>query len=240
MAVNLSSMENVPTSSIIWPLSLKLEICSPVIFVGKIPSRQEYPPSISKESSRLSSNGTWNGTISHIFTVTFTNALERRHFFNAGGEIRLSASVDYTGSQAKTVDWQSILNTMGTTSFKAETTTNNAGVGVDTSIGNYDLTTSYRRLYTRDGGAVYANNEYRISAVNLATGDATSAIQFKVEFVDGSPNDPTWGTDEAVNGTFNSIIETATPDSQVTINSTAHNAVIVTVVPTYNLLRALS
>ena len=52
-------------------------------------------------SSRPDSQGTWNGTISHIFTMTFTTETERRHFFNAGGEIRLSASVDYSGSQAK-------------------------------------------------------------------------------------------------------------------------------------------
>ena len=191
-------------------------------------------------TSQRTPSTTWNGTISHIFTVTFDTELERRHFFNAGGQIRLSASVEYTGSQAKTVDWQSILDAMGSTSFKASATSNNAAVGTGSSIGNHDLTNSYQLVYSRDGGAVYANNEYRIFATNTTTGDATSTITFKVEFVDGSPNDPTWGTDEAVNGTFNSIIETATPDSQVTINSTAHNAVIVTVVPTYNLLRALS
>ena len=62
----------------------------------------------------------WSNTISHIFVVTFDTDLERRHFFNAGGQVRISASVDYTGSQAKTVDWQTILNDMGSTSFKAE------------------------------------------------------------------------------------------------------------------------
>ena len=98
----------------------------------------------------------------------------------------------------------------------------------------------YQRVYSRDGGAVYANNEYRIFAKEHATGNSTSAIQFKVEFVDGSPNDPTWGTDEAVNGTFNSIIETATPDSQVTINSTAHDAVVVKLDPTATIISTLS
>ena len=195
---------------------------------------------VNASSSRLSSNGTWNGTISHIFTVTFTNALERRHFFNAGGEIRLSASVDYTGSQSKTVDWQSILNTMGTTSFKAETTTNNAGVGVGTSIGVYDLNASYRRVYTRDGGAVYANNEYRIFAREYATGNSTSAIQFKIDIVDGSPNDPSYGIDESVLGSFNSVVQTAIPSSQVTINGTTHDAVTISTVPVAAIIRPLS
>ena len=189
-------------------------------------------------SSRVAS--TWTGTISHIFTITFNTALERRHFFNAGGQIRLSASVGYTGSQAKTVDWQTILNAMGSTSFKAESTLNNASVGTGTNIGNYDLTSAYQRVYSRDGGAVYANNEYRIFAREYATGNSTSAIQFKINIVDGSPNDPTYGIDEAVLGTFNSVVQTAIPNSQVTINGTTHDAVVIDTVPTGTNIRALS
>ena len=189
-------------------------------------------------SSRVAS--TWTGTISHIFTITFNTALERRHFFNAGGQIRLSASVGYTGSQAKTVDWQTILNAMGSTSFKAESTLNNASVGTGTNIGNYDLTSAYQRVYSRDGGAVYANNEYRIFAKEHATGNSTSAIQFKVEFVDGSPNDPSYGVDEVVYCGFNSVIETATPNSQISINGTTHNAVIINSIPQGATIRPLS
>ena len=47
--------------------------------------------------------------------------------------------------------------------------------------------------------------------MEYATGDATSAIQFKVNFVDGLPNNPTYGIDEVVSGTFNSNVQTATP-----------------------------
>ena len=63
-------------------------------------------------------------------------------------------SLDYTGSQAKTVDWQTILNAMGSTSFKATSTANNAGIGTGSSIGNYDLTTSYQIVYSRTGGSI--------------------------------------------------------------------------------------
>jgi hypothetical protein len=191
-------------------------------------------------STRAAATGSWNGTISHIFTVTFNTDTERRHFFNAGGEIRFSASVDYTGSQAKTVDWQTILNAMTTISFKATETINNAAIGTSSSIGNYDLTTSYQLVYSRDGGAVYANNEYRIFAREVVTIGDTSTIQFKVEFVDGTPNDPTWGIDEPVSGTFNSVVQTATPSSQITINGTVHDAVIIETPPTGTNIRILS
>ena len=190
-------------------------------------------------SSRPPTN-TWNGTITHIFTMTFPTVESRRHFFNAGGEIRFSASVDYTGSQAKTVDWQTILNAMGSTSFKANSTVNNSGVGSGSGIGNYNLTSSYQLIYQRTGGAVYARNRYNIYAAESATGNTTSAITFRVEFLDGRPNDITWGIDESVLGTFNSSVQTATPNSQVTINGTVHDAVVINTIPTGTLVRPLS
>ena len=194
----------------------------------------------SVNSSRPSSNGAWNGTISHIFVIIFNTAVERRHFFNAGSQIRLSASVDYTGSQAKTVDWQQILNSIGSTSFKAEETVNNAGIGSGSNIGNYDLSSSYQQVYSRDGGAVYSRNEYRVFAREYATGNATSGIQIKIDFVDGRPNDVTYGIDESVNGTFNSNVQLAIPSSQIDINGTIHDSVIISTVPTASLIRNLS
>ena len=194
--------------------------------------------SLPQASSTRASTFTWTTEISHIFTITFPTVLDRRHFFNAGGQIRISASVNYTGSQAKTVDWQTILNDMGSTSFKAEETVNNASVGTGSVIGNYDLTSSYQLVYSRTGGAVYAENRYYIYAREYATGDTTSAIQFKVVFLDGNPGG--YGIDEPVTGTFNSIVETATPNSQVTINGTVHDAVIINTVPSGALIRPLS
>jgi hypothetical protein len=182
----------------------------------------------------------WSNKIWHIFTITFRTVIERQHWFNAGGQIRFGASVNYTGSQPKSVDWQTILNDMGTISFKAIETVNNAAVGTGSSIGNFDLTSNYQTLYSRDGGAVYANNEYRIYAREYATVDSTSAIQFKVEFIDGSPNDPTYGVDEVVFGTFNSTIEVAVPSSEITINGTVHEAVSIDYAPVAAIIRPLS
>ena len=196
--------------------------------------------SVPSASSIRPSTTTWSTQISHIFRITFTTELERRHFFNTGGEIRVSASVDYTGSQAKTVDWQTILNAMGSTSFKAEQTVNNAAVGTGSSIGNYDLTSSYQLIYSRTGGSVYARNRYNVYAREYATGDSTSAIQFKIDFVDGAPNDTVFGIDEVVFGTFNSIIETATANSQIDINGVTHDAVVFDSAISGALIRALS
>ena len=190
-------------------------------------------------SSRTSASS-WQGTISTIFTTTFVSSLERRHFFNTGGQIRFSASVNYTGSHAKTVDWQTILNAMGSTSFKAESTANNAGIGTGSNIGNFDLTNGYQLVYSRTGGSVYARNRYNIYAKEYATGNSTSAIQFKVEFYDGPPNNISWGIDEVVYGGFNSVVETAMASSQISINGTTHNAVVTNTAITGALISPLS
>ena len=191
-------------------------------------------------SSTRSSPPTWSTQISHIFTMSFTTEAARRHFFNAGGEIRISASVNYTGSQAKTVDWQSILNAMGTISFKANETINNTGVGTSSGIGNYNLTSSYQLIYTRTGGSVYSRNRYNVYAANSATTDGTSRIIFKVDFVDGAPLDTYWGIDEAVLGTFNSNVQTATPDGEVNINGTVYPTVLISNDPIGTIVRPLS
>ena len=56
--------------------------------------------------------GGGGGTVDHQFTVTFADANARRHFFNAGGEIRFSATRT-GGSGSKDSDWTTLLTNMG-------------------------------------------------------------------------------------------------------------------------------
>ena len=162
----------------------------------------------SMTSTRSPSAGPWNGEISHIFTVTFPTNAARRHFFNSGGQLRFQGSVNYTGSQAKKVDWQTILNNMGQISFAASSTYSNSGVGSGYPVGNYGLTSAYRLCYSKSGGALYSRNDYEVRARQVSG----RVIQFKVSFVDGQPNDTTYGIDELVYGEFQSSILLATPD----------------------------
>jgi len=180
----------------------------------------------SKRTNSVSGN--WNGTINHIFTITFNNAQQRRHFFNAGGQVRFTALVDYTGSQDKTVDWQDEMSAMGVTSFKATDTINNNGQGTGSNIGNFDLSGSYQLCYSKAGGASYARNDYRVFAQNVND----TVIRFKVEFNDNAPNNTRFGIDEAVLGDFTSTIELLQPIGSVNIHGTVYDTVII---PTNNL-----
>lgn len=175
-------------------------------------------------STRLNSQqGTWNGIISHIVQVEFASGAARRHFFNAGGEVRFNAEVEYAGSQAKTVDWQDEIDLIGTISFRANETVSSNSVGTGFSIGSLDLTSTYQLCYDKSGGATYARNHYYIRALEIAD----NIIQFRIEFEDGQPNDVTFGIDEPVFGDFTSTLKLLQPDGQVSINGETLDTVVI-------------
>lgn len=120
----------------------------------------------------------WNGTITHSFTVSFTSADSRRHFFNSGGSIRFQAQLS-NGSGSKDNDWATMLSNMGTIIFAYNTTTA-TGSGTPSAIGNFQLTTSLQTLFTKNGSSVYAENAYVVKAKELTS----SKIEFRIEFQD--------------------------------------------------------
>jgi len=160
------------------------------------PTQAALEPAIT--SSRYSS---WNGLIYHEVAVTFSTVDERRHFFNTGGEIRLSAN-NTSASTPKGLDWQQLTTQIGTVKFSAETTVSTTGGG--TSIGNYDLTPTYQNIYQKVGSgtysAVYAGNIYTVKARS----DIGTRIIFRIEFNDvvqaGS-------VDNNVDGQLSSVVQ---------------------------------
>lgn len=175
-------------------------------------------------STRLESvRGPWNGTISHIFSVTFNTPQERRHFFNAGGEIRLSASNDYSGSQQKSNNWKSLLSGMGVISFKASSSFSNNLTGTGTSIGNYQINSTYQLVYRNSGTSPYSGNYYEVYARNVSD----TQLQFRVWFRDIDPESAP-RIDEDVFGDLESKIELAIPNGTVNIEGTEYETVVFT------------
>lgn len=201
------------------------------------------------ESSGINSTRTtvWGGSalpqsVTHEFTVAWSSANARRGFFNAGGEIRFSASLTHSlgptnADYQKTVDWASMLSAMQTVKFNY-TSTNSynlnstpddvtddsiSGAGTGTSIGSLDLTTSYQTLYTKTGSGVYTDNVYTIQAKL----DNTARIRFLITFNDGDVG--TGGADERVNGTLISTVS----------HYRADGAYVTNPAPSYSLVSGL-
>jgi hypothetical protein len=160
----------------------------------------------------------WNGQPVHSFTVTWTSQDQRRAFFNAGGEIHMSAEIagDIT---PKGLDWNSMLSNMGTIKFGKTATTKTGSGGSAYSIGNYQMTSSYQRIFERSGQAnVYAENRYFITAKETST----RAIQFRIEFLDADSGDP--NVDESIFGTLTSLVKQLRPTgSYVSLTSPSYS-----------------
>lgn len=187
-------------------------------------------------STRLySDQGSWNGSIEHIVDVTFDSVEARRHFFNAGGEMRFSYTMDYSGSQLKSVEWKNAGSEIGAVSFRATRTQSNNSVGTPANIGNYQLTSVYQLCYRYNIGGSYSNNYYEVYALELTQ----TSIRYKIVFVDGEPNDPRYGIDEQVLSDVTSNLHVLVPSGEVTVNGLSTNTVVIDNIPSGSIVSNL-
>lgn len=145
---------------------------------------------------------TWNGLIYHVFTITFNDEPHRRHFFNAGGEIRLSAN--NTGAATpKGLDWAALCSEIGVIKFTSTATTA-TGSGQGYAIGNNNLTSSYQTAFLKTGtgsySGVYAGNLYTVKA-KISN---PQVIEFRIEFNDVVTDNQ---IDNNVDGTLTSTVQ---------------------------------
>lgn len=168
----------------------------------------------------------WNGTLTHICTITFSNVDQARYFFNAGGNFQISADRSGGNSGYKNQTWSLMFSQMGIISVGANTATV-TGSGTISSIGYYGLTGSNQLLFRKQApSGVYAENDYFIYARTAAGG---AQIVFEMVFEDedaGDQNNPSPGyppgpaQDENVDGTLTSTVQMFRPSgSNVSITA---------------------
>lgn len=145
---------------------------------------------------------TWNGLIYHVFQVTFNNADERRHFFNAGGELRISANNTGAGTP-KGLDWAALCSEIGIVKFSQESTLS-TGSGQGYNLGNNSLNSSYQICFLKTGSGsfsgIYAGNLYAVKVRE----SSSSVLEFRIEFNDVVTDN---AIDNNVDGTLTSTIQ---------------------------------
>jgi hypothetical protein len=145
----------------------------------------------------------WNGVITHLVTVNFTNDTSARAFFNTGSSIEYTANRTGGASNIKNSSWSTLLNNMGRIQF-GHTSTTVSGSGVGSMIGFYQLTTSDQLLFSKTTESpTYSPNSYRIYA---RLGTSSSQIIFTIQFRDDSAPGG-YGIDEDIDGTLASIVQ---------------------------------
>lgn len=144
--------------------------------------------------------GGYDTTDSTGEVVTASAADHRRHFFNAGGEIRLSASL--SGSTEKDTDWGTMLGNMDQVIFgKNATTLSDSGSGrardgntnvdgaggIESALGNFQVTTGYQLIFQKNGSQTeYAEN---LVAIYVKRNNAGTILTFLFEFYDNDSGD---------------------------------------------------
>ena len=162
---------------------------------------------------------TWNGLIYHIFTATFADADARRHFFNSGGEIRLSAN-NTNPSTPKGLDWAALCSEIGIVRFtRSQTFAGLSGQGY--YIGDDYMSSSYQTVYAKVGAGsysgIYAGNLYTIKARETSS----NVIEFRIEFNDVVVDN---NVDNNVDGALTSTIQQyrAVGASSITVTSPSY------------------
>jgi hypothetical protein len=151
-------------------------------------------------STRLT---TWNGTVTHTVTLTWPDRNAARGFFNAGGEIRMLASLTSYPAAAKNSDWSKMLSDMGTIFLKASDILCNGSYAVLGTGGFYGATTNSTLIFQKGADTVtYFPNQYTI---NLNQNSAGNIITLTIAFKDLSTGNP--NVDENVDGTLTSTVQ---------------------------------
>jgi hypothetical protein len=144
-------------------------------------------------------SGTWNGTSTIERSVTFADADKMRHFFNAGGKIRIDPTC-VTGIDGSKDDVFNDLTTTATGNLDIGSKTSTRSGSGETlttnglSLGFHDLTTSYQTILklTSDNSGYTSNTVEYQAKLDAAVGSAT-VITVKMISVDGD-NDDTYTT----------------------------------------------
>lgn len=139
----------------------------------------------------------FNNAIISEFRLNFKTADSRRHFFNAGGQLRFSGSVDNTENESsesyqRNETWNDLIVNPGEIVFGYDYTDlpSNAtnGITVASDVGNYGLTSTYAVIFKKEAaGGLYGDSYWQIQA--RAVSDRS--IDIKISVVDQGPESNT-------------------------------------------------
>ncbi len=150
----------------------------------------------------------WNGIQQHDLQFSWSSANAFKAFWNAGGTIKVSSSLSYTGGEAKTLDWKSMIDNAPDVSINYTSAYADGGGsgGTITNTGMYDLNTNGTevQIYQAGGTTPYAENDYQIFIRYISNG-----IRVRIVFRDDDTGDQTGSgppVDENIKGTLTSAV----------------------------------
>jgi hypothetical protein len=117
----------------------------------------------------------WAVPIDGAYAFTQASFAKSRYFFNSGGAIYFSGTIAgySTGSGWDGQGFNEIFTNMGTIIMDYNQTIQTGSGGTPTSIGFYDLTTSWQTIFTQTGTGAYTNASLLLQARYQSSGAVT-------------------------------------------------------------------
>ena len=152
-----------------------------------------------------SNSGTWNSTSTIERSVTFADADKMRHFFNAGGKIRIDPSCT-TGISGSKDDVFDALTTTATGNLDIGSKTSTRSGSGETlttdglALGFHDLTTSYQTILklTSDNSGYTSNTVEYQAKLDAAVGSAVTITVKMISVDDAGDETYTSGNTDGV------------------------------------------
>ena len=171
-------------------------------------------------TGNTSGTGTWFTQTTHTITYSFASTNERRYFFNAGGELRVSFARSGGTSSAKNTNWTTLCTQCGTIVMDAQTTAKSGGSGtvntIASSTGFYDLSTTDTVLFKQfEDTSPYTGNYIQVNAKTSGNN-----VVFTVIFRDDAADST--GFDKSVYNVLDQVDGTITTTSSIVPPSTTH------------------
>jgi len=170
---------------------------------------------------------TWSGSSVKTIRLTWPNANAMRYFFNAGGNIQMTAVNSILCNNSKSLDWDALLNNCGTVNITAQDSSKTGGGGTPTInpntvlIGFYDLTTSNQSIlqqYSTTVAGTYTSNYALFQAVLNAAPGSSTTMDLTMTLVDGSPDEALPAGQNDVQGTVRFDVIINAPSSSYLTN----------------------
>ncbi len=170
---------------------------------------------------------TWSSAINCTFRYTFASFDKARYFFNSGGALTILGSITgySTGAGWDGEGFDGIFSGMGSIFMNHTETTQSGAGGTPTSIGYYDLTTSYETIFTQLGSGSYAYTDVGM-LIEARYGSSGAYVELRVTL--------TPGLGRSVNGTT-----TITTQRRKLATQYSGGASLTITAPTYSLIDAL-
>jgi len=149
----------------------------------------------------------WDNTATHQQTITWASADRMRHFFNAGGKVRIVTSTTQATTNPKDQAFIDLGTALGNFDIGAHASTRSGSGETQSTDGRangfHDLSTGYTSLYklTSDNANYTSNHIELFAKLNAAVGSATILTIKMVatdaaaddQYTEGNPDGPSGG-----------------------------------------------